>query len=177
MQTIKLPYTTNQEGIEYIHELRRTQSSLIRSAFKLFEKGVEVKDVQKETYLKDTFNVNSWLKQCGIIEAKAIYDSKIERDVANKEVSKLVFGGSKLFQKRIKGLITKEEFQAKRLCKLNVIGESSKKGNRFFVLNISDNNIEYYAKEIKRKLLEDKNWEKYQNRFKDCDDITAIKVL
>ena len=46
-----------------------------------------------------------------------------------------------------------------------------------FMHNISDNNIEYYAKEIKRKLLEDKNWEKYQNRFKDCDDITAIKVL
>lgn len=46
-----------------------------------------------------------------------------------------------------------------------------------FMNNISDNNIEYYAKEIKRKLLEDKNWEKYQNRFKDCDDITAIKVL
>lgn len=46
-----------------------------------------------------------------------------------------------------------------------------------FINNISDENIEYYAKEIKRKLLEDKNWEKYQNRFKDCDDITAIKVL
>lgn len=47
-----------------------------------------------------------------------------------------------------------------------------------FMNNISDENIEYYAKEIKRKLLEDKNWEKYQNRFKDCDDITAIiKVL
>lgn len=46
-----------------------------------------------------------------------------------------------------------------------------------FMNNIFDENIEYYAKEIKRKLLEDKNWEKYQNRFKDCDDITAIKVL
>lgn len=46
-----------------------------------------------------------------------------------------------------------------------------------FMNNISDENIEYYAKEIKRKLLEDRNWEKYQNRFKDCDDITAIKVL
>ena len=77
MQTIKLPYITNQEGIEYIYELRRTQSSLIRSAFKLFEKGVEVKDMQKNTYLKDTFNVSSWLKQCGIIEAKAIYDADL----------------------------------------------------------------------------------------------------
>ena len=56
---------------------------------------------------------------------------------------------------------------------IDVLGMTKEK----FIHNISDNNIEYYAKEIKRKLLEDKNWEKYQNRFKDCDDITAIKVL
>lgn len=56
---------------------------------------------------------------------------------------------------------------------IDVLGMTKEK----FMHNISDNNIEYYAKEIKRKLLEDKNWEKYQNRFKDCDDITAIKVL
>ena len=49
---------------------------------------------------------------------------------------KLIFGGKKLFLDRIKNLVSKEEFQIKKLRPLQIIGASHNKGNcKFQILN------------------------------------------
>lgn len=43
-----------------------------------------------------------------------------------------------------------------------------------FLTEVNNDNIFDYIKIIEKELLLDKNWNKFNNRFKDLDDITAI---
>lgn len=43
-----------------------------------------------------------------------------------------------------------------------------------FLTEVNNENIFDYIKIIEKELLLDKNWNKFNNRFKDLDDITAI---
>ena len=65
--------------------------------------------------------IKSYLMQCSIKEAKQL--------VSDSDQS-IIFGGKKLFFKRLKNLISKEEYKTKKLNPVYVIGEKLKHSNR-----------------------------------------------
>lgn len=126
-RTIKLPIALSEEDQEFIMDLQRQQSSVIRSAYNLaFEK--DQKEKQLRTTLSPVFpKMDSWFVQSAIIEGvgMASVDKK-------QGARKRIFGGKKAFIGRTKGDITKEEWKAARLLPLNLYGEALQKGNRKF---------------------------------------------
>ena len=52
----------------------------------------------------------------------------------------VIFGGKYNFIKKCKGLISKDEFDIKRLSLVNIQGELLQKGNRSFQLDVIENN-------------------------------------
>jgi len=132
MITIKLPYTCNDENFtEILFNLRRLQSSYLRSAYQLFNEGLKQKEVQQNETLHLKFELSSWFKQSALMEAKGLF--------AKSKGIKFIFGGKFNLLKRLKNEITKDEWKAKRLSNLKVQGETLKKGNRHFSLKIEDN--------------------------------------
>ena len=124
MQTIKLPYKTNDKLT--IIAYQKQYSNCLHFMFN------RVKDELKETAIKhlEINNIDlldSWFKQSCVKEALQINSTSKDR--------KVIFGSKFNFIQRCKGKISKEEFDAKRLSPLCSIGESSNpsvKGNRKF---------------------------------------------
>ena len=134
MITLKIPYICNTPDFQStLKELRTLQSSYTRSAYQLFKTGLKQFDVQRDETLQSKFQLGSWLKQSGLMEAKAIHER-------NKD-SKVIFGGKGNFFKRLSGKITQEEWKNKRLGSLYSIGEASKAGNRLYKLQLESSSI------------------------------------
>ena len=123
MKTIKLPYKTTED----LTSILKQYSTVVRYSYNRFLEGKIEKDIRDLTH---TFNnidlLNSWLVQCAILDAKAI--QKRFKD------EKVIFGGKYNFIKKCKGLISKEEFDIKRLSPVSIQGEMFQKGNRSFKL-------------------------------------------
>ena len=81
---------------------------------------------QKAKLLNNLGLLDSWFIRSAAKQAKWINDTNKDKVV--------VFGGRKNLVRRAKGLISKEEFLAKRLQPINSIGEAVQKGNRKFRL-------------------------------------------
>ncbi len=137
MKTIKLPYTV--EDITFnqcLLNLRRVQSSIYRVAYKRAAEGLA--EIEIRTICRNLFpQIDSWVVQSAI--KKGIGQFKVDWELAkfNKSefTGKRIFGGKKNFLRRIKGLITKEEWKECRLENLYLIGESGYEGNRKFNFN------------------------------------------
>lgn len=143
MITIKLPFKCQDSDFSSVlQDLRRLQSSFVRSAYVQFHKGLSQYQVQQDKELQSKFELGSWFRQSGLMLAKGIQER-------NKS-EKVIFGGKVNLQKRMFGKITKEEWSSKRLLPLNVQGESSKTGNRHFSLDLSNNSI-YFKPSRKEK--------------------------
>jgi IS605 OrfB family transposase len=129
MQTIKLPYTSSED----LTPILKQYSSVVHYSYNRFLEGKNEKEIRA---LIKTLNhvemLNSWLVQCAIRDAKAVQNRFKEQ--------KVIFGGRKNFIQRCKNLITKEEFDRKRLSPLTIQGEKLCGGNRMFTLNIIENN-------------------------------------
>ena len=133
MITIKLPYKCQDETFNSsLNNLRRVQSSFVRSAYQLFQSCQSQFDVQKDKTLSSKFEIGSWFRQSGLMLAKSIH-------TRNKD-EKVIFGGKINLLKRAQGKLSKEEWRAKRLLPLNVQGESNYQGNRYFKLDIVESN-------------------------------------
>lgn len=127
IRTIKLPISLPREDEEFIADLQRQQSCVVRSAYNFaFEKDQNEK--QLRALLRHMFpKLDSWFIQSAIIEGISISD-------ADKAlgIKKRIFGGKKNLQKRATGTITKEEWKELRLLPLNLYGEGPQSGNRKF---------------------------------------------
>lgn len=129
MITIKLPYTSD----ESLLEIRKQYSNVLRYSYNRFRDGKSQKDIRLLTKSLSNINLlNSWIIQCAIKDAESIH--KKNQD------TKVIFGSKKHFYRRIKGLISKEEFKEHRLSPINIQGEETKMGNRSFKLDIINNN-------------------------------------
>jgi predicted transposase len=129
MKTIKLPYKAN----ENLTSMLKQYSNIVRYSYNRFIEGKTEKDIRELS--KSIGNIdllNSWLVQCGIKDGKAI-----QTRFKNKKV---IFGGKYNLINRLKNKITKEDYQLKRLCPINIQGEELKQGNRSFRLDIIENN-------------------------------------
>ena len=128
--TMKMRYKVSSDAdkvriLEYI----KNYNSVLKFTYNRVQDGIKKhKDV---TALQNSMNnvfVDSWFKESAYINVKNIQKEKI------------IFGGKKLFFKRLKGKISKEEFKLKKLVPLYSVGEAIQKANRKFEI-INENTI------------------------------------
>ena len=127
MQTLKVKYKTSSlEDLNLIKEYQKQYSSLLHYVYNRTCENISQKEIKEK--VKSLSNINlldSWFIQSSIFDAKTLS----QRD------DKMIFGGKKNFFDRLKGKISKEEYQSKRLSPIYSIGEvvnKSVKSNRKF---------------------------------------------
>ena len=128
MITLKIKYTTTEDGLNLIKEYRKQYSSVLHYAYNRRYEGVSEKEIEHQiSSLNNIPLIKSYLKRCAVKNA-----TQLIKDEGEKQ---LIFGGKKNFIERCKGKITKDAFLNKRLSKLFIIGEANQHGNRMVVIN------------------------------------------
>lgn len=155
MKTIKLPVTFNDS----IEEDIRVYSSVVRYSFNRFQEGLKIKEIYH--LCTEKFNLGSHLLNCANREAQSLFKRE-----GNKKV---VFGD---FKRRIKGLISKEEFKISKSRGFTSEGECPQKGNRHFKFDIFNNSIIYKRNKKERISLSLPNLKK-----KVKDELLKIQYL
>lgn len=140
-KTIKLPIIITDEDKVFIEDLQRQYSLVVRCAYNRLLDGNTEKEIRLLVKsLNSIHNLNSWLVQCAILDAKSIFI----RNNVNKDKTinpkQIFFGGKNLLKRFHRKLITKEEFKYKRLRPIDIQGECLNNGNRMFNINISTDN-------------------------------------
>jgi len=141
-KTIKLPIQVKSEDALFIKDIQRQYSLVVRYAYNRFIDGSTEKEIRLlSKSLNNIDDLNSWLIQCAIIDAKATFTkhnlNKKDKTINPKQI---FFGGKHLLKRLHKGLITKQEFKDKRLRPIEITGELQFQGNRMFNLKIQDEN-------------------------------------
>lgn len=130
MITYKLPYKTeNSEDIQTIFEYLKEYSKVLRSVYNRKKENFSDKEVR--SYMKTlSYTTNCWVIESALYETKGLL-------AINENV---IFGSKKQFIRRCKGLISNEDYKKSRLSKFYSVGQANQYGNRFFDLNIIDDN-------------------------------------
>ena len=126
MKTIKLPVTFNAS----IEEDIRLYSSVVRYSFNRFQEGMKIKEIYH--LCSEKFNLSSHLINSANREAQFLFKREGQK--------KVIFGD---FKRRLKGLISNEEFKISKLRGFTSEGECPQKGNRHFKFDIKNNTIIY----------------------------------
>jgi len=142
MQTLKLPYKTQEKNKDVILTYQQQYSSCLHFMYN------RIKDNISETLIKHlSINhidlLDSWFKQSCVKEALQLHSTFKSKD------KKLIFGGKFNFIQRCKNKITKKEYDAKRLAALYSIGENYNpcvKGNRKFHIEQNLKSISFKPK-------------------------------
>ena len=152
MITLKLKYSLDDiQDRNLIHSYMNQYNHVFRVAFNKFQSGnrTSVKLISNE--LNNINLLDSWFIASALNEAKALFNLN--------PVSKVIFGGKKNFFQRMKGNISKEEFNLKCLSPLTSVGEKKSgtkavHGNRKFKLSddLSFINLKLKDKKIKLNL-------------------------
>ena len=157
MITLSIKHSIAVTDMEFIKELQRQQSAMIRTAYKAASNGLSEKDVRAHVTTRFSGQLDSWFIQSAV--KKGMGDFKSDQELKK---SHRIYGGKYFFKARAKGKITNEEWKARRLQPLYLIGESPRNGNRKFEF---DNEMiifkPYKGKNIEIALpLMKKNWKK-----------------
>ena len=133
MITLKIKYEIEKDKKERILKYIKNYNSVFNCVLNYF------KDLNRVLSARDSFVfvkslnnifIDTSFKDSAIKDAKQVFNR-----FKNK---KLIFGGKTLFLNRIKNLVSREEFQLKRLRPLQVIGIAHNKGNcKFQILSES----------------------------------------
>ena len=127
MITLKIKYTTTEDGLNLIKEYRKQYSSVLHYAYNRRYEGISETDVKhKISFLNNIPLIKSYLKSCAVKHATQLIKT---------DDRKRIFGGKKNFIDRCNGKISREEFLQKRLSNLYIIGEANQHGNRIMVIN------------------------------------------
>lgn len=130
MQTLKIKYhTITQSQLDRIKLYQQQYSNLLRWMYNRVRDGITEK--QREQQSKNLNNLSlldSWFVRSAAKQAQWINDTNKDKIV--------VFGGRKNLIRRAKGLISKDEYQSKRLQPIQSIGEAPQKGNRKFRISL-----------------------------------------
>ena len=134
MITMKIKYEASDEAKAFILKCRRQYSSALRFAYNRVIDGWNGKQIRDaiKFELNNVGLMDSFMASCAEQEASAIFKSIKSSDNPNV---KYIFGGRKNFIRRCKGLISKEEFDTRRLTQLLVVGEANCFANRKFRIN------------------------------------------
>ncbi|EAL4082516.1 hypothetical protein DFW61_09105 [Campylobacter coli] len=129
--TIKLDYKSSDT--ERILDCIKNYNSLFRSTYSFYQQVPDLKQAET-TKLQSKLNnifLDKWFFNSAVFDVKSFKNKK-------RKDEKVIFGGKKNFFDRLKGKISKQEYQLKRLLPLYSVGEASKNGNRKF--QIEDEN-------------------------------------
>lgn len=179
MKTIKIPYTCDA-GEHFLNELRnvqKIQSSIYRVAYKRASEGLA--EIEVRLICRNLFpNIDSWIIQSavkkGIGQFKA--DWELAKSKCEEFTGKRIFGGKKNFFRRIKNLITHDQFQESRIENLYLIGEAQYCGNRKF--DFHANTITYKPQRgVKFELLLPKLHGFYSSDYADLVEATTYKLI
>ncbi len=144
IKTAKLPIIISDEDKIFIRDLQRQYSIVVRYAYNRYLDGLDQKEIRGLVKnLNNIEELNSWLIQCAILDAKAVFTRfNIEKEAGKTVIKRkqILFGGKGLLNRLHKSLISKQEFNDKRLRPLDIQGEQIHFGNRMFNLDIQDNN-------------------------------------
>ena len=124
MQTIKLKYSCEQNVSDLILEYQKQYSHCLHYNYNRLQdnKSLSEKDLRNNSNnIKNCELIKSYLMQCSIKESKQFVSDSDNR---------IIFGGKKLFYRRLKNLISKEKYKTKKLNPVYIIGEKPKHGNR-----------------------------------------------
>lgn len=102
-------------------------------AFKGLQKGFADKEIRSK--LNNTYNINCWLVESALIEAKKLY-SHIGKN-------KVIFGGKYNLIRYMQGLISKEQFKYNRMHPICSVGAKNYQGNRLIEFDLPNNNVVY----------------------------------
>ncbi len=142
-KTLKIPIELNIDSKNKILDIQRQYSNVFRFAYNRFLDGLCEKEIRNLTKKLESINdLNSWLIQCAILDAKGVF-TRFNWDKKNKKIlteNKVIFGGKGLLNKLHKNIISKQEFKLGRLRPIDIQGEQIQSGNRMFKLNIQDRN-------------------------------------
>ena len=148
MMTLKIKYECDEVQKPLV-SYRRQYSSCLRFAYNRFLEGKSEKEVRNLCKsLNHIDALGSWLISSAIKESKQIQETNLNK--------KVIFGSRKNFLKRVKGIISYEEFQKNRLSKSYSIGEKLQKGNRIFKMKDFDTIVfqpsktEHYTLKLKQ---------------------------
>lgn len=158
---------------DYLLDLQKKYSSIVRFAYNRFKDGLKEKEVRSKS--NEIFkSLGSWFIQCAIKEASQIY--------SRHKNKKVIFGGRSNFIRYVKGLITKEEYRSNRLHSIVIQGEKLQSGNRSFNFNFDENFIIYKFSRNEHYRIEfskpKKNWLNQLQLIKELADqnLAAITV-
>ena len=127
MITLKIKYTTTEDGLNLIEEYRKQYSSVLHFAYNRRYENIGETDVKhKISFLNNIPLIKSYLKSCAVKHATQLIKT---------DNRKRIFGGRKNFIDRCNGKINRDEFLKKRLGNLYIIGEANQHGNRFIIIN------------------------------------------
>ena len=132
MKTISLPYTCIEEERDFIKDEIRKSSNMFRISYNRFQECKSEKYIRLLSKQLKNIPTDSWFVQCAI--KKSDYLNKTSKE-------KVIFGGKFNFFQRLKNKISKEDFFEKRMLAIYSQGETKRKGNRKFTLDISNNKI------------------------------------
>ena len=136
MITIKLKYNSSQEFNEFLPKLRKQYTSIFHYVYNRLLEGKTEKEIYHSIKL---------LNNIELMKSKMIYDCIKDAIYIYEKDKKLnhksIFGSKKDFIKKCKGLITNEEWKIKRLRQLYIQGCIIEYGNRYFKLDLLNNQI------------------------------------
>ena len=116
MQTLKIPYQTTQENLDLIKEYQKQYSSCLHYFYNRVQEGLSETQI-KHLQLNNIELMDAWFKQSCVKEALQMKDKE-----------HLIFGGKLSFIKRLKGIISKDQYKENRLAPLYSIGTRTNPG-------------------------------------------------
>ena len=155
--TLKFKYSTDEQSKSRILEYIKNYNNLYHIIYNRFyeNNNLTTKEIYKIYHKLNNIFVDTWFLDSLVSDVKRLI--KI-----NKE-NKIIFGGKKLFEKRKKGKISKEEFQLKRLISLYSMGKQQSTANPKFRI-ITENHVIFQPtvhEKFYLKINPNKNYQKY----------------
>ena len=127
MITLKIKYTTTEDGLNLIKEYRKQYSSVLHFSYNRRYEGVSEKNIEHQiSSLNHIPLIKSYISRCAVKHATQLIKT---------DDRKRIFGGRKNFIDLCKGKINRDEFLKKRLSNFYIIGEANQYGNRFIKIN------------------------------------------
>lgn len=132
--TYKFKYEADDEAKNFILKCMKQYTSMLHYAYNRVIDGWSPKQIRDN--LKTTLN-NVELMDSAMAASAQQQASGINQQIKSSSDSnrKIIFGGKKNYIRRCKGLITKEEYQSRRISPLMSIGEANQRANRKFKIN------------------------------------------
>ena len=143
MQTITIPWSSDDETRATAAELQRIYACMVRTGY---AQGDGRSAAEIERIIKDRFPdqpLGSWAAHCAALEAKTLR--------AKVPDGAMVFGGKSELLRRQKGLTSNDDWKARRHGRaLEIIGDRTRWGNRHFRLSpdASTCKVEFLGKNL-----------------------------